>query len=325
MTVLAARGVEVDRCDACAVVWFDGDDGELGALSLSERALLGLSLPERTLRGLVGGVGGAVHETAQVVVPSKLREGRLYRSAVEKSLKFLVQELGGVEGRFEGDAAQLDMARETVGGLLDNASQLMLHVSPVWVLAAVSDVTRGTRVYLDELQSELARQGVVPEGTRAGSVGELLDVLEGVSSRLTDSIETPPLNADDLRASYEAIKAEVPGFDAAEGEATWDALKRIAEREQRSVFEVSTAVALTTRGAVASVSVAADMLYENVFDHYRGALAEIHENGYWQTVSDAAEPYLAAARGQFDAARESTTERLLSGRLLRGLFGRRKS
>ena len=288
------------------------------------KVLLGLSLPERTLRGLVGGVGGAVHEAAQVVVPQRLRGGKLYRSAVEKSLKFLVQEFGGVKGRFEGDTAELDMARETVGGLLDNASQLMLHISPVWVLAAISDVTRGTRVYLDELQSELARQGVIPADTEATTVGELLDVIENVSSKLTESIETPPLNAEDLRASYQAIRAEVPGFDVAKGEATWNELKRIADQEQRSVFEVSTAVALTTRGALASVNVAAGMLYDNVFDHYRGALKEIHEHGYWQTVSDAAEPYLEAAKGQFEAARESMTERLLSGRLLRGRLGKKR-
>ena len=34
MTVVETRGVEVDRCDACELVWIDGSDGEGGEVEV---------------------------------------------------------------------------------------------------------------------------------------------------------------------------------------------------------------------------------------------------------------------------------------------------
>ena len=336
MTTVETRGVEIDRCDSCALVWIDGSGEKLGQLSAADIALFTLSLPERAARGVLGGLGGAAHEVAKIVLPGSIRNTRVYRSAIEGSLRFLVEDLGGVEGRFDSKAPEQEAARAAVGGFLDMAGSAVLHASPIWVLAAVSDVTRGSKAYLDELQSELVRRQVLPEGTTVGGIGELLDVVEKVSGKLADDIEHPPLSVDALRASYEQIKSEVArvgpdqAFPVAEQERTWQEMNAIAKEQGRSVFEVSTAVAIASSGmnkvattAWASVSVGADMLYEGVFKHYGSTLTEIHERGYYATIAGAAGPYLEQAVGHMDASKESVTERLLSGRLVKELWRKR--
>ncbi len=338
MAVVETRDVLVDRCTTCAVTWFDADDAEPGVLSGADRALLVLSMPERTARGVAGAVGGAVHEAAKLLLPSSIRGTRFYRSAVEKSLQFLVEDLGGVEDRFEGAAQEVALAQAAVGGFLDTTGQVVLHASPIWVLAAFSDVTRGTKTYLQELNDELVRQKVLPEGTVVAGVGELLDTLENVSGTLADNVDAPPLSVQALRQSYYQIESEITRlgpdqlFPEADRERTWQALREVAERENRSLFEVSTAIAIATRSvdkitttAWASVTVGADLLYQGVFSHYLDTLTEVRERGYYATVSGAAAPYLDGAMGQLDSSRESFTERLLSGRLLRSWKRKRES
>ena len=65
------------------------------------------------------------------------------------------------------------------------------------------------------------------------------------------------------------------------------------------------------------------MLYDGVFRHYQDTLGQIHEHGYYATLADAATPYLRGAADQWRPARESFTERLLSGRIFKGLWSRK--
>jgi hypothetical protein len=74
--------------------------------------------------------------------------------------------------------------------------------SPLWLFAATADLTGGTRTYLQALVSELRRDGLLHEGVNIASVEELLDTLEDTSGLVADSLDVPPLNVDDLRASF---------------------------------------------------------------------------------------------------------------------------
>jgi hypothetical protein len=51
--------------------------------------------------------------------------------------------------------------------------------SPLWLLAAASDVSHGTRVYLDALVSELKAARVIAPDEELASVDALLVSLEG--------------------------------------------------------------------------------------------------------------------------------------------------
>src|SRR4051794_33733489 len=67
-----------------------------------------LSLPERLLRSLGAISGGLLHELGEVVVPASLRRTTLYRTMIDVTLRFLIEELGQVEGVYptEGNLAR---------------------------------------------------------------------------------------------------------------------------------------------------------------------------------------------------------------------------
>ena len=83
---------------------------------------------------------------------------------------------------FEPDAKKLAV-RKTAGNAMELGSIAAFGFSPLWLLAAAADVTRGTRVYLDTLVQELKQAGVLADDAHLGSVDELLGALEGASGK----------------------------------------------------------------------------------------------------------------------------------------------
>ena len=153
------------------------------------------SLPERIIRTAAALLGGAVHETAQLLLPRLVRRSRFYEVSAKNLLRILVEGVGAVEGASTADpnavpAGQVAV-RKGAGNVVELGSILAFGFSPLWLLAATSDVTRGSRVYLRELVEELKAAGVVATDADVGSVDELLGVLEGTSSRTARLIDLP--------------------------------------------------------------------------------------------------------------------------------------
>ena len=53
-----------------------------------------LSLPERVVRSVLGLGAGMAREVGEVVVPDGVRQGRLYQSLVDTTLRFLIDAVG---------------------------------------------------------------------------------------------------------------------------------------------------------------------------------------------------------------------------------------
>ena len=56
-----------------------------------------MSLPERVLRSASALAGGLAKELGDVVVPKAVRRTHLYRSLVEGTLRFLIEQVGEVQ------------------------------------------------------------------------------------------------------------------------------------------------------------------------------------------------------------------------------------
>ena len=82
-------------------------------------------------------------------------------------LDFMVHDVGGVTTKMAagGEAARVDnfVARKTVGNFVEMAGLATLHVSPLMLLAVVSDVAYGSQAYVRQLADELRREGVISE------------------------------------------------------------------------------------------------------------------------------------------------------------------
>jgi hypothetical protein len=267
-----------------------------------------LSLPERIVRAAAAGLGGLLYEATQVLLPGWLRHSRLYRAIVAGTLRIVIELIGGARGVLPPDelTAQELAVRKAAGTGVELAGLLFLGWSPLWLFAATADLSGATRIYLQALVSELRHGGLLPEDADIASVDEVLDTLEGSSGLLAESLDMPPLNVDDLRASWQGLRQHATELPDADRMADLYAdLQQVSRQEDRSLRSVSS---LLAAGAVrAGIQIG----QVQIFDYYQAALSVIAREGLAIYARRVARPYLAVARGHFDPRTIAHTERLL--------------
>jgi hypothetical protein len=286
-----------------------------------------LSLPERALRSSSALAGGLLREVGEVALPASLRRTRLYRVLVEATLRFLIEQVGQVEGEYCANTALPDdfLLRRTVGNGIEMLGILTLHVSPVWVLAALADLSGTGRQLITEIAAALKREGLLDEQEDFGSLELLLDGLEQTAGRLAATLNQPPLDARGLRRELVFLRNHaIPDPPSVEALGQfWRRLEEEARAQDRSVFEVSSLLALAairsmprrltwlSRSAGLAAVETGRFFGENLLDHYAQTLAAIHVEGYGAYLAREFQPYLKAATRQWSLDRESMTERLL--------------
>jgi hypothetical protein len=271
-----------------------------------------LSLPERVVRTLAALVGGTVHETAQLVLPRLVRRSRFYEATARNALRVLVELVGRVEAPPSDAPPVGEIAkRKAAGNVVELSSIAAFGFSPLWLLAAASDVLRGSRVYLETLVAELKAAGVLAEEAEVGSVDELLGVLERGTGRTAALIDIPPVELAELRESLAELRAEADSLPSqAELAAAFEGLRRTAEREHRPLLEVSAGVGLAFLVSARKLGRA------HVLAPYREDWQPVRREGFAAYARRIARPYREAVAGHFDPERPTWTERVL-GRVSR--------
>jgi hypothetical protein len=290
-----------------------------------------VSLPERVVRSASALTAGTVREIAAVVLPAGFRRGRLYRSLVDVTLQFLIEQVGGVQGTrpTEEKLSEDFLLRRAAGNGIELMGVVAFRASPVWVLAALADVAGFGRQIIPDIAESLKKEGLLaPDGSFA-TMEQLLGGLERSSGQLAESVNTPPLDVAGLRAEWrkfaeEARKLPTPQLpSAAAVTRLWQDLRAAAQREQRSVFQVSSLLAvaavsqLPERARVLSKSAAIVLRHGGaavsnaLLDHYRQSLLELREAGFLRYGVRQLAPYTQAAIGAFHPTRETLTGKLL--------------
>jgi hypothetical protein len=169
------------------------------------------SIPERFLRSLTGLGGGAARELSEVLLPARVRRSRLYQSLVGSTLRFLIEQVGPIKETYDADTESLPsdfLIRRAAGNVVELAGIASFHASPVWVLAALADVAGAGRELIGEMAEALQKEGLVPPGHKFHTVDQLLGGLERTAGRLTETVNTPPLDVASLRAEWAEFRRE---------------------------------------------------------------------------------------------------------------------
>jgi hypothetical protein len=267
-----------------------------------------ITLPERLVRSGAAILGGAVHETALVVLPRFVRQSRVYDATAKNVLRITIELVGGVEHAADPDeptAGKLAV-RKGAGNVVEFGSIAAFGFSPLWLLAAASDLARGSRVYLAALVGELKDSGVLAHDAEIASVDQLLGVLERGAGKSAALIDVPPMELSELRTSIAELAAErkeLPG--AAELQALYEGLIRQARAENRSLLAVSSGI------GVAFLSSARHVGRDHVWVPYREDWRPLRDEGFGAYARRVAQPYREAAESHFDEAKPTLTERLL--------------
>jgi hypothetical protein len=292
------------------------------------------TLPERLVRSVVGLGAGVAREVGDVALPRSVRQSRLYQNLVDTTLRFLIEQVGEVEGVYtSGDKLADDfLARRTVGNAVEVLGVIAFRASPVWVLAALADVCGLGRHLIPEIAASLKTQGLLDTGTEFTSVDQMLDGLERTSARMAQTINTLPLDVAALREELRAIRHEartlaperLPTGESLLG--LWGDLKAESARQEKSVYETSSMLALSAVRALpdgarwlgTSTAVGAaragQVVSAALLEHYRVTLRQIQDVGYTEYATRQLGPYVRAATAQFRPGKSTLTERLLDRR-----------
>ena len=268
-----------------------------------------LSLPERLVRALAAALGGAVHESAQLVLPRVVRRSRFYEATAKNLLRITIELVGDVEpvAEPEGDLPAGKLAvRKGAGNVVELGSIAAFGFSPLWLLAGASDILRGSRTYLAALVEELQRAGVLAEDVEVGSVDELLGVLERGAGRSAALVDVPPIELAELRRSLAELAAEREALPTPEELASaYEGLRRSARREGRPLLEVSTGIGL------AFALSAGKLGREHLVVPYREDWQPVRREGFAAYAGRVAAPYRCAVEAHLDPGRPTLTERAL--------------
>ena len=301
---------------------------DLRALSQRPGVRYALSLPERVLRSASAVSAGLVREVADVALPIGIRRGRLYRNLVDATLRFMIEDVGRVEGVYptEEKLAQDFLLRRTVGNGIDLMGMLAFRASPMWALAALADICGVGRQLIPEIAESLKQEGLLDPAASFSTMEQLLQGLEGTAAQLAETVNTPPLDVAGLRAEWTKFAAEARRLPAPKLPSPtaltslWSDLRATAALQDRSVFEVSTLLAVSALGslprrarvlsrtAAVVVGKSGDVLSQGLLDHYRVTLGELREAGFVAYGSRQLSPYLRTARELFSPQQGTLTD-----------------
>jgi hypothetical protein len=272
-----------------------------------KRLWYALSLPERAIRALVGTLGGVIHESAQVLLPRFVRQSRLYEATAKNALRIAVEAVGRVEPPEPPDVSAGEITkRKAAGNVVELGSIAAFGFSPLWLLAAASDVVHGSRVYLTAFVDELKRAGVLGEERRIESVDELLEALENASGRTASLIDIPPLELAELRSTLGEFRRDASGLPGPKELASlYQGLRAEAARERGTLLEVSVGMGM------AFLLSARNVTNTHLAIPYREDWAPLRREGFAAYARRIGGPYARAVGGHFDPKRPSWTERLL--------------
>jgi hypothetical protein len=266
------------------------------------------SLPERMVRAGAAVAGGTLYETSQIAVPRAIRDSKLYQATVARLLRIIIEWVGDVRGIYADEETSVEelAKRKFTGNVLEFASIFAVGFSPLWLLAAASDIMGGSKVYLRALVAELQRSGLLSDGADIASYEDLLGRIETGSGVLADAIDIPPLTVRDARASYEALRRQAHDLPRPEELALlYREIQETARREGHSVTDLSAAIGL------AAARVGLEMGNAHIFSFYREALEAIRDEGFLRFLRRIALPYFSRAGRHFDPDARTYTDRLI--------------
>jgi hypothetical protein len=250
---------------------------------------------------------------------------------VDIALRFMIERVGEVKGVYpSGDGLASDfLLRRTAGHGIELAGLLAFRASPVWIMAALADVSGAGRHIVQEIAEAMQQEGLLAPDARFENVDQLLEGLEKTASQVADLCNAPPLDVAGLRrewATFRTAVAKIPPRNLPSAgflREHWDELKAEAAAQKRGVFELSSVMAVS---ALARVPVtllrlaratnraawrSGQTLGASVLLHYSQVLSEIHERGYAAYWAEEFRPYLRAAADQFSPRHRSLTTRWL--------------
>ena len=123
------------------------------------------------------------------------------------------------------------------------------------MLAALADASGAGRYLIREIADCLKEEGLLDRGSDFSNVDQMLDGLERSAARLASALNTPPLDVATLRQEWGRVRrdlSKIPPKNLPTLESlgsVWTGMKQEAREQNRTVFEVSSLMAMSAIAA----------------------------------------------------------------------------
>ena len=127
---------------------------------------------------------------------------------------------------------------------------IAFRASPVWILAALADISGAGRQIVQEIADAMKEEGLLDRDAKFQNVDQILDGLESTAGWAADVVNLPPLDVAGLRKEWQTFRASVARIpprnlpSAERIRLQWDELKREAAAQNRTVFQLSSIMAV---------------------------------------------------------------------------------
>ena len=291
-----------------------------------------ISLPERSVRSTGALAGGLARELSEVVLPSSFRKTKLYRSLVDVTLRFVAEQVGQAQRPSDlTSSLPSDFAlRRSAGNGIEMAGILLVSFLPcLGTGGPVGSLQHGPGPGSGNFGLSGGERVAWNRDVDFATIDEILNGLEKTSGRLADNLNMPPFEVGTLRQEWQMLKREAGGMapkqmpSKEELTSSWLELKEEAIRQNCSVFELSSLMALSavtqlpakarwlSQCATAAAGKTGMLFASTLLANYTATLKDIRKAGYLHYWARQLKPYISAAAQNFSPSQSSYTERFL--------------
>ena len=157
--------------------------------------------------------------------------------------------MAAAQAKAEGRLAENFILQKTASHGIELLGIVAFRASPVWVLAALADVTGGGQRLIRQVVAALQEEGLLEAGANFESMDQILGGLEKTSGHLAMSLNVPPVDVAGLRREWETLLAEFQSIPPSRLpalprlERTWADLKSSARDQNRTILAMSSLMA----------------------------------------------------------------------------------
>lgn len=286
-----------------------------------------VTLPERGIRSLLSATTGVTSLLTGLLLPKVVKDSATYRVTFGMLQQFLIEKVAEVEQE-DVDIVLKDkyVMRKTAGSVIEGIGLLSVRFSPVWMLAILSDVAGGSKIYLQRLIKDLERNQLIKEGSSYNNVYEVLDGINASSRMGVDAIDLPPISKEEFKEFKDSLVAQFHSNNASslkmykDLENLYKNMNRTSKSEKLSLAKLNGAMTLdlmkntTKKGfdiSKVSAKSSLEMINEFILDNYKMSLDNLNHIGKRKYLIDHMTPFMKQFNNHFKGDHITLTERMI--------------
>jgi len=285
------------------------------------------TLPERTIRSLLAATTGVSSLLTELILPKAFKESSTYRVTFGMLQQFLIEKVAEVE-QVSAEIVLKDkyVIRKTAGSVIEGIGLLSIRFSPVWMLAILSDVAGGSKIYLQRLIKDLERNKLIDSGRFYDNVYDVLDSITTSSKIGVDAIDLPPISKEELTEFKETLIAQFHKNNASslhmyqELEKVYKHMNKASHSEKLSLAKLNGAMTLdlmknTSKKGLDITKVTAktslEMMNEIVIKSYASSLEQLNHMGKRKYLIHHMTPFMKQFKNHFRGEKVTLTEKII--------------